>query len=275
MATVLSAPSTGAVSPTGGAASASPPAAPLAGAIRQAGASRVTSVRTLEWSARGFTKVLGNVEVGRGVTSGSLAIGGSLTGGELDLSGTTRVECDVRAAKSLRTRGSFRAGGSLFGRTVRLSGMGHISGGVEISEGLRWDGSLDVGQDVRSDAVRFHGSLHVLGTLRARTISGVVERLSSVGAIEADWVEIRRRPPLLPFALPILPPPAWHTLAVARIEATEAHLSGVRAHRLKADRIWLGPNTHVEYVEGTIVERDKTAHVGPESESPPPPGMNR
>ena len=242
--------------------------------LRLAGTSRLPSVRTLDWVARGFTKVAGEVEIATGNVTGSLAVGGRLIARRLDLSGSHRIEGEVQVSDQLRTRGTFRAGAGVSTRTARFTGTTEIGGSLTVRETLQWKGSLDVGQDVRAGTVLFQGRLAIHGTLAARSVSGEVDRRSSVEAIEANWVEIRRRKPLLP-PLFVLPPPTWQELEVERIEAQEAHLAGVRVRHLKADRIWLGPHTHVEYVEGTIVERHKEAHVGPESESPPPPGLSR
>jgi cytoskeletal protein CcmA (bactofilin family) len=229
----------------------------------------------LEFEARGFTKVLGDVEIGAGTVRGSLAVGGKLSARELDLSGNVRVDGEFRISGSLRSQGTLRVGAGLSAQRARLNGTVEVGGSLVAAETLQWRGSLEAGQDVRAATVLFNGHLSVHGQLRARSISGEVESLSSVGSIAADRVEIRRRKPFLPFPIFVLPPPPWHELEVQRIEATEVRLSGVRVHRLKADRIWLGPDTHVEYVEGTIVDRHKDAHVGPESESPPPSGLTR
>ncbi|MGC2289302.1 MAG: hypothetical protein WA688_05530 [Thermoplasmata archaeon] len=251
-----------------------PPAAPLSGSLRLVGTNRVPSVRTLDWVARGSTKVVGDVEIDAGNVTGSLAVGGKLLARQLDLSGTHRVDGVVRLTEDLRTRGTFRTGAGVSARSAQLTGTVEIGGTLTVAELLRWNGSLEVDHDVRADTVLFQGRLAIKGTLAAQSISGEVDSLSSVGEIEADWIEIRRRKPFLP-SLFLLPPPSWHELEVQRIEATEVHLAGVRVRRLKADRVFLGPHTHVEYVEGAIVQRHKDAHVGPESESPPPPGLSR
>ncbi|MFZ0831447.1 MAG: hypothetical protein WCB18_02725 [Thermoplasmata archaeon] len=262
------------VAPKGPATPVSP-AVPLSGSLHLTGTSRVPNVRAVDWAAHGFTKVVGNVEVETGEVTGSSTVGGSLVARQLSLSGSHRVDGEIRVSGALRTRGSLRTGAAVFARTARLAGTVEIGGPLTVSEDLEWVGNLEVGQHVRAGSVLFRGRLAIQGTLAARSISGEVDQLSTVKEIEADWVEIRRRKPLLPFSIFLLPPPPWHELKVQRIEANEVHLSGVRVRRLKADRIWLGPHTHVEYVEGTIVERHKDAHVGPESESPPPPGLSR
>jgi hypothetical protein len=248
------------------------PSPPLSGSLRLTGTSRVPNVRTLDWVARGFTKVAGDVEIGTGRVTGSLAVGGKLLGRQLDLSGAHRMDGEVRLSGDLRARGTFRTGADVSARSAQLTGTIEIGGTLKVEELLRWKGSLEVGHDVRADTVLFQGRLAIQGTLTAQSISGEVETLSSVAEIAADWIEIRRRKPR--FAIFLLPPPPWHELEVQRIEAKEVHLAGVRVHRLKADRIFLGPDSHVEYVEGAILQRDKEAHVGPESESPPPPGLS-
>jgi cytoskeletal protein CcmA (bactofilin family) len=250
-----------------------PPAPPLSGSLRQTGTNRVPNVRTLQWVAKGFTKVVGDVEVDTGNVTGSLTVGGKLVARHLHLSGMNRVDGELRISEDLRAQGTLRAGAGLSARNVDLSGTVEIGGSLAVEKQLRWKGSLEVGRDVRAGSVLFQGRLAIQGMLVAKSISGEVDALSSVGEIGADWIEVRVRKPR--FQLFLLPPPAWHELEVQRIEASEVHLAGVRVHRLKADRIFLGPDSHVEYVEGTILERHKDAHVGPESESPPPPGLSR
>jgi hypothetical protein len=250
-----------------------PPPAPLTGSLRLVGTNRVPSVRTLDWTARGFTKVAGDVDVGTGKVTGTLTVGGKLAARQAQFSGTHRIEGEVRLTEDLRVRGTFRTGAGISARSARFSGTVAIAGPLAIQELLQWEGSLEVGQDVRADEVLFRGRLALHGKLSARAVSGEVDSLSSVSEIDADWIEIRRRKPR--FTLFLLPPPPWHELEVQRIEAKEVHLAGVRVRYLKADRVFLGPDSHVEYVEGTILQRDKEAHVGPESESPPPPGLSR
>lgn len=213
------------------------------------------------------------MEVATGHVMGTLAVGGKLVARQLDLSGTHQIEGNVQVSEDFRTHGTVRTGGNVSARSVQLTGSVEIGGTLTVAEQLRWKGSLEVGHDVRADTVLFQGRLAIQGTLIAQSISGEVETLSSVGEIQADWVEIRQRKPRLSIFL--LPPPPWHELEVQRIEAKEVHLEGVRARYVKADRIFLGPDAHVEYVEGPILQRHKDAHVGPESESPPPPGMSR
>jgi cytoskeletal protein CcmA (bactofilin family) len=237
------------------------------------GASRVPNVRALDWVARGFSKVVGDVEVVTGNVTGSLAVGGKVIARQLDLSGTQRIEGDVRVSEELHAHGTFRIGGTVSARNAQWNGTIEIGGGMSVAQLLQWKGSLDVGQDVTADSVLFQGRLVIKGKLTARSISGEIQSLSSVHEIVGDWIEIRKgrsRPPIF-----LLPPPAWDELAVQRIEAKEVHLAGVRVHYLKADRIFLGPDAHVEFVVGTILQRHKDAHVGPESESPPPPGLSR
>lgn len=254
---------------------AAAPVPPLSGSLRMSGASRVPNVRTLAWTASGFTKVAGDVEVETGDVHGSLAVGGKLVAKQLELSGTNRVVGEIQISDRCLSKGSLRAGASVSARRVELNGTVEIVGALTVAEDLRLNGTLDVGGDVRAGSMIFVGRLAVEGTLTARSISGEVESLSSVGEIHADWMEIHMKKSRLPFAVPFLPPPAWHELEVRRVEANEVHLAGVRVRYLKADRVWLGPDTHVEYVEGTIVQQHKDAHVGPESESSPPPGLSR
>lgn len=252
-----------------------PPVEPLSGTLHLTGASRVARVRVKEFSSEGFAKIPGDIEVGTATVSGSLAAGGRFVAGTAQFSGSHRIDGAVEVAGLLRSRGTLRVGGNVAARAAQLAGSVSVGGTLAVSDRLDWSGALESGQDVRGSQVFFRGRMSIQGTLSARTISGEVDTLSTVGAIEADWVDVRRKRSLRDLPLFLLPPPAWHELEVDRVEAAEVHLAGVRVRRLVADRIWLGPDTHVEYVEGTIVTQHKDAHVGPESESPPPPGLSR
>lgn len=265
---------------TAGASTGSPPPAvpsaePLSGALHLTGASRVDRVRTRAFSAEGFAKVPGDIDVETAVVTGSLAAGGSFRAQTARFSGAHRIDGDVQVTDRLRTSGTWRVRGGVRAKTARLDGAVSVGGSLSVADRLDWTGALDVGQDVRAGQVFFRGRMAVGGTLAARTISGEIEALSTVGTIEADWLDVRRRRSLRDFPIFLLPPPAWNELQVDRIEAAEAHLAGVRVRRLISDRIWLGPDAHVEYIEGTIVSQHRDAHVGPESESPPPPGLSR
>ncbi len=252
-----------------------PPAGPLTGALHLTGTSRVDRVRTKAFSSEGFAKVPGDIETETAVVTGSLAAGGRFQAQSARFSGTHRIDGDVRVTDLLRTNGTWRVRGGVSVRAARFDGAASVGGSLSVADRLDWTGALDIRLDVRATQVFFRGRMAVGGTLAARTISGEIGALSTAGAIEADWVEVRRRKSLRDVPIFLLPPPAWNELQVDRIEAAEVHLSGVRVRRLISDRIWLGPDTHVEYVEGTIVSQHRDAHVGPESESPPPPGLSR
>jgi len=248
---------------------------PLTGNLHLSGTSRVDSVRVQDWTASGFTKVSGSVEVATGRVTGSLTVGGRLTASAISFSGSHRLDGDVQVGGPLRSDGTLRVAGLLSAGSAELAGSVVVGKSLQVAEDLRWSGMLEAGQDARAHRVFFRGRLAIPGTLAARSIVGEVDTLSTAGSIQADWVEIRRKKSIFDLPLFILPPRPWHELEVQRIEAAEVHLAGVRVRRLKADRIWLGPHTHAEYVEGTIVAQHKEAHVGPESESPPPPGLSR
>ncbi len=220
-------------------------------------------------------KVVADVEIESGDLRGTVAIGGRCTADRLESNGSLQVGGEVAVSGPLRVRGSFSAGAGLRAANLWSAGRISVAGGISVHGSFEWNGSLDSGSDVQADSIQFSGELAVRGTLSGRSISGAITRRSFVAEIRAGYVDLRIAGFRLPVPIPFLPPPKWRDLEVQRIEAVEAHLSGVRALWVKADRIWLGPATHVQYVEGTIVERHRTAQVGPESESPPPTGLSR
>ncbi len=268
-----------AVPPAGGPAPA--PAAGegtlLTGSVRSTGAARWSSVRAVQWTARGTTKVTGAVEVAVADLRGVVTVGGPLALRKGEVVGSLRVDRDVRVYGSLAVRGSLSVGGAVAGVELRVAGSADVKGPTELSGLCDVRGGFRTEGNVRADVFAFEGRVSIRGRLAARSVVGAIGDRSTVTEIVAPQVELRaaraRLP--LPFPIPFLPPPPWRDLEVERIEATEARLSDVRVQFLRAERIWLGPNSHVQSYEGTIVERHKTAHVGPESETPPPYGLTR
>jgi hypothetical protein len=220
-----------------------------------------------------MVKVLGSVDVRSAELRGAVTVGGRWTSDTLLADGAIRAESDLIVRREGSTKGSLWVGGSLTTGSFAASGQTEVRGAVHADHRFEWRGDLTVGADLSAEAVVFDGRLVAEGVVEALAFSGQLRALSKVREIRAGWIEVKLGPTFPPFPLPFLPPPPWRTLGVDRIEATEAHLSGVRAFRVKADRIWLGPESHVQYAEGTIVEQHKTAHLGPESEWPPPPGL--
>ncbi len=263
-------PSAAAVAPP-----APPSALPLTGQLRSRGVVRLPSIRTRQWIARGAVKVVADVEIESGDLRGTVAIGGRCTAERLESNGALQVGGEVAVSGPLRIRGSCSAGAGLHAASLWSAGRVSVAGDISVRDSIEWHGSLESASDVQADSIQFSGQLAVQGMLSSRSISGAVTRRSFVTEIRAGYVDLRLAGFRLPMPIPFLPPPPWRALEVQRVEAVEAHLSGVRVLGVKADRIWLGPGTHVQYVEGTIVERHRTARVGPESESPPPPGLSR
>jgi len=62
---------------------------------------------------------------------------------------------------------------------------------------------------------------------------------------------------------------------VDRIEAESVKLEGVKVAFVRAPQVILGRGCHVTEVDGTIVRRHPSSHVGPESRSLPPYGLRR
>jgi cytoskeletal protein CcmA (bactofilin family) len=226
--------------------------------------SRRTSIRALRWTSEASAKVLGDVEVA-----------------EADLRGPASVRGTFRA-RSLRVNGSLDVGGELrVEERFDLSGVGRVDAAVAVGE-LAGDGTLEISggftarsafgfrgfftaPELRAPQLRFEGRLHVAKEIEGSRVQIRIDGPSSCSRIRAEGLEIRRGGP------------PWRRgeLEVLRIDAKEAFLEGVRAEYVRTERVALGPDCHVTRVDGEIVRRHRTAHVGPESESPPPPGLTR
>ena len=236
------------------------------GEVRDAGAAHHAAISARRWSSDGVSKVLGDAEADEAVLSGAVSVRGRLSADRVTIRGTLEVEGATRVARSLDVSGDARFSAAVDAGEMRVDGVAEIAGSLAVAQGLACAGHLQVGGDLTAQALRFDGRLTVRGKVAAKQVEGRLRGVSRADAILATTVAIDRRAPLFG---------AKGRLEVLRIEADEVRLAGVECQFVKADRIHLGPDCHVALVEGTVIERHPSAHVGPESTSPRPYGLSR
>jgi cytoskeletal protein CcmA (bactofilin family) len=244
----------------------SPPATapPPSGDLHDAGAVRRESVRAERWSAQGAAKVLGNVEVDSAELSGLVSIRGSLIAGTVTARGTLDVGGVVRVSRSIGGDGTLTFGSSLDGPAIDLRGSASVAGAIRSAGTVRWKGALDA-TEITAVRVEYDGRASIRGAVVATEVVGRLRGESTIGAIRADRVTITRPGRLF----------GGGRLEVLTIEAKEVELEGIHCQHVRAERILLGPGCQIAQVEGTIVRRHPSAHVGPASQSPPPYGLFR
>ena len=239
-------------------------------AIEDRGVSRHESILAPRWSARGLVKVARDATVGDADLRGTVAVGGSLTASTLYLDGRLEVDGSVEVQGPARARGELRAG-----RVVRAAEL-DLRGRLDAAESIVSGGRVAVVGALRSRSVAAReavvdGFVEVPGTVAAGRIELALTDGSRLGALEAEEVRLSGpRPSLVGRVLGHA-----HEVRVGRVEAARAHLEGVEVAFVRAREITLGPDGHVAIVEGTIVARHPSSHVGPESRTPPPYGLRR
>lgn len=260
-------------------ASATPaPAGPVPsrreGAYREVGTVRHSSIHAQRYRLAGTGKVVGDVDVEEGRFKGMFSVGGPLTAERIDSDGSLEVLGDILVRERLRSQGTLRAGASLRATTAELRGVVRVAKDVRVDRTLSVRGTFEVGGSVDAGLFTPEGRFVIDGSLSARDITGQFDGDSRVETITAPTIQLRPKAFVrLPIDLPPLRPKG--SLVVARIEADAVNLEGVTVHYLKAPQIVLGRNCHVTQLEGTVVRRDRSSHVGFESRSPPPPGLSR
>lgn len=242
------------------------PPPPLTGSVTDVDA-RHDALRVLDWTVKGSSKVVRDAEVGFARVRGFAAVGGKLTAAAATVEGTIAVGGRVHLAGALRLRGEAELGEEVVLGELELAGRLAAAGALRCHGNATVAGRLEVRTDLEAAVLKFTGQLIVPGTLRATSVDGTLEGLSKVERIRADRIELRS---------PSFPP--WKpkgTLHGLRIEAREARLEGVTLEFLEADEIYLGPECRIARVEGTIVERHRSARVGPSAVSTPWSGLTR
>ncbi len=265
-------------------ASPPPPTAPTApdraaavrgSAIRDSGTVRRDAVLATTWTATGVVKVEGDVDVGSGTVDGLVSVGGRLTATSLRARGTLEVVGAVEVRDDLALDGTFRLAGGL--RAGRLTARGTVRAAapVVVDRTVFARGTLEA-PSVRVGVLDLVGSAEIPGELAAAAVVRAQFRGDShLGTVRAPRTELHGPPTSL---IPTL----WRTvfggsasIHVDRIEADSVELSAVDVGFVHAREIVLGPGAHVTAVEGAVVRRSATSRIGPESRSPPPPGLRR
>jgi len=213
---------------------------------------------------------LGDVDVGAGRSKGTTVVGGNLSADSFDARGILDVVGSVEVRSTLATLGTFKAGGSVRAAEATLSGTVRSSGEVRVTGALRMYGSIAV-PSVKAGDLTLRGQARVPGTVAAPRVEASLEGDSAIGTIEAQTVRLERRA-----SNPLERILGGRTaVTVERIEAETVELEGIDVEFVRGKTITLGRDCHVRTVEGTVVRAHASSRVGPESRSPPPPGLTR
>lgn len=244
------------------------------GAYREVGVVHHASVRAERYRLRGAGKIYGDVDVGELEVEGTLSIGGRLIADQVDLRGTIDIAGDARIATTAAMEGTIRIDGSAAATDLRSKGFLRVGGALTVEDTLATTGSFEVSGEARAGFFQPDGLVGIGGNLTARTIDGRFDGQSRIGGIVAATVRLTPRQLLrLPVDLPFLRPHA--ALTVERLEADRVEIEGVTVRYLRSPAIRLGRHCHVTTLEGNLLRRDPSSHVGYESRSPPPPGLMR
>ena len=246
------------------------PVPPRTGTLSDEGVVRRDTVHALRWDVTGTAKVLGDVDVGSGRSRGTATVGGNLSADSFDGRGILDVAGSVEVRSTLTTRGTFKAGGIVRAAEATLTGTVRSSGDVRVTGALRMEGSIAV-PSIQAGDLTLRGQARVPGTVAAPRLEAALEGDSAIGTIEAKSVHLGRSGsnPLQRIL------GGKSAVTVERIEAETVDLEGIDVEFVRGNAITLGRDCHVRTVEGTVVRAHASSRVGPESRSPPPPGLSR
>lgn len=248
-----------------------PPLSPRRGQIIDRGTTRRESVTAEIWALDGTAKILGNVDVAQADLRGLVTIAGSLTAERVLARGELEVAGALLARGTLEVRGQCRAFADVRAGNAGFDGIVRIGGALWVDRLLQVRGQLTISGSATAGFFQADGQVEIAGTLRAPRVQATVRGSSHIGTVEGEDVQFRlpTRPPILRAFL------AGPTLDIGRIEAKSVRIEGVTVQHLRADRIVVGRHCHVVRHEGTIVSCHASSHLGPESRTPPPPGLSR
>lgn len=249
--------------PTPSAESVNPPT-PLTGTVMDERVAVHPALRAARWVVKGTSKILGDAEVIDSEVQGLVSVKGRFVAARCAVRGTVEVDGEVRVAEQLKLEGQGRFGGPLFVGSGELVGTTEVASSVTTTHGLSVTGKLGTKGGIQSPTIAFRGRVESGGDWTAQSVDARLEGDSRVREIRAPRIQIRREGIRRP-----------GRLNAGRIEGQTVYLEGVEAEYLKAEEIELGPDCHIAQVDGSIVRRHKSAYVGFEVRSNPPPWLSR
>lgn len=249
---------------------AAPPPRPRGTPVTDRGTVVHDEVRAATWQLRGIAKVVHDVDVGAAELHGTVVVGGPLLADELRLDGRLEVRGAIAIARRLRAQGSIDAGAGLRAADATIAGDLRVTGELELNGTARFRGNLQAGL-LRAVTLQLDGEVQVPGPVAAERLEAELAAGSRLGEVRATQARLRGPAPnvvrrVLGGGAPV---------TVTRVEGDTVSLAAVRVGFVKAREIVLGAGAHVAAVEGTVVRRHPSSHLGPEAWTPPPEGLRR
>lgn len=234
--------------------------------IRISGSGTLSEVNARELSISGSGKVNGPVNVENMHVSGSAKVQGKIDcRSSLNVSGTLKAESDVRA-EEITSSGSIYMGSCNCNSFV-LSGTAEIEGTLS-ADTVEDSGTLRSGS-VKCRSLKFKGVIkagtleadnaQIHGAVNAKTVKSPKFELESMGwgtdieNLSGDSIRITVRKRL------ILPGPS---VSVDEINARVVDIEGVKCKKIVAERVDIGDNCNVDYVEAATIMVSGKSRVG-------------
>ncbi len=267
MASTLSSVPSSALPPAGTSTGPAPIADPP---LAERGTTLHETVRSASWSARGVTKVVGSVDIGRGELEGFVVVGGALSADHLSVRGTLEVLGTLTVREELSVHGTLHVGAAVHAGEAAVSGSVRADGPVTIERRLVGRGGLSA-PAVTALEIHLGGTVRVPGELRAGTIDIELADGSELGVVVGRTVRLVG--PEGGMVDRLLG--RFRRARITRVEAEAAELDRVEARTVVGREVLLGRETHVVLLDAATLRAHPTSRVGPESRSPPPRGLRR
>lgn len=248
------------------AATGTPPSASL----REKGVTLHDRLRASNWTARGLTKVVGAVDVGEAELDGVVVVGEGFTAERLAVHGTLDVRGPLVVRGELTLHGTIRAGQAVRAGEATLGGSVRADGPIVVDRRLVARASLTAPSVTALDA-HLAGVVRVPGELRATTVDVELAEGSSLGSVVGRSVRLTGpEGGVLDRLLG-----RYRHAEVERIEGETVEVERVDVGTVAAKQAVLGRDAHVVRLDAVTVRAHPSSRVGPESRTPPPPGLRR
>jgi cytoskeletal protein CcmA (bactofilin family) len=234
------------------------------------GVVRHDAIHAEQWGVDGTTKVLGAADAGSVVVRGTAVIGAGLSADACRAVGTLDVGGPIEVRSTLSVEGHFRVRGAVHAGDLEVRGSARLTGDARSDRSLTVRGSLSA-PNLRATAIDLEGAAEVPGVVEAEAVEARFDQDSHLGRIQARQVRLRGH-------VPNVVDRAFFrhaNVSIERIDADHVELEAVTVLFVRAPEIVVGRDASVAEVDGKIVRRHPSSHIGPESKSPRPYGLRR
>lgn len=218
------------------------------GDLRISGMGKMNGGKFRNVDISGMGKIFGEIEADSIKISGSGRIKGDAKAARVNISGSGTIEGSLESEYT-ESSGNFKNEGDIRTKELSNSGRIRVDGNLK-AEKINSDGLLSVGGGLEAEEFYCDGVFKIGGLLNANTVDVKIQWDSFAREIGGEKIIVRKgRHMGLNFLLSLFS--KGFGLQADVIEGTEVYLENTSSKIVRGNKVIIGPECEIEYVEYT------------------------